>query len=96
MSLTEDDDRDELSVYLVFAQPDDEFVQAAPSLAGAGAALISYAASFCGTADLVMQDGQPFRIDVIAATLPMDGVVYVRALDRNEPIASIERRFLAP
>ncbi|CAM3285918.1 hypothetical protein [Sphingomonas zeae] len=94
--MTEDDDRDELSVYLVFTQPDDELVQAARSLAGAGAALIAYAAGFCGTADLVMQDGQPFRIEVIATSLPMDGVVYIRALDGDEPIASIERRFLAP
>lgn len=94
--MTDQDVGDDLSVYLVFTQPGDEFVQAARSLAGAGAALIAYAASFCGTADLVMQDGQPFRIEVIAASLPMDGVVYVRAPDGDDPIASIERRFLAP
>ncbi|WP_294284364.1 hypothetical protein [uncultured Sphingomonas sp.] len=94
--MTKEDDRDGLSVYLVFTRPGDELVQAARSLVGAGAALISYATSFCGTSDLVMQDGSPFRMEVIAASLPIDGVVYVRALDGDEPIASIERRFLAP
>jgi hypothetical protein len=87
---------DGLSVYLVFGEPGGIFIQAATSLRGAGAAMILHAADVFGTTQLVMLDGSPFELDTIASTLPIDGCVWVRSADGDEPIGSIERRFLAP
>lgn len=87
---------DRFSVYLVFAEPGGIFIQAASSLAGAGAALIAHAAQMFQTTDLLMSDGSPFELDTIAAMLPMDGCVWILSASSDEPIASIERRFLAP
>ncbi|MBY9061356.1 hypothetical protein K7957_00215 [Sphingomonas yunnanensis] len=89
-------DRDQLSVYLVFAEPGSVFIQAARSLAGAGAAVISHAMTASGATPLVMLDGSPFDIDAVESALPVDGCVWIRRDDGGEPVASIERRFLAP
>lgn len=89
-------DGDRFSVYLVFAEPGGTFIQAASSLAGAGAALIAHAAQMLQTTELVMSDGSPFELDTVAAMLPMDGCVWILSASRDEPIGSIERRFLAP
>lgn len=88
-------DANRLSLFLVFAEPSGDFVQAATSLVGAGRAVVICATDE-GFVDLAMQDGSPFLIDNIAAMLPMDGTVYVRPANGADPIARIERRFLAP
>jgi hypothetical protein len=91
--ITEDTNR--LSVYLVFAEPSGDFMQAAISLLGAGQAVVICAADE-NVLGLVMEDGSPFLIENVGAMLPMDGTVYIRPADRTQPIARIERRFLAP
>lgn len=87
-------EKDQLSVYLVFAEPSGEFVQAARSLVGAGYAVVRFAARERSAVHLVIQDGGRFEIDAVAAQLPMDGTVQIRAADGAEPIVRIERRFL--
>jgi hypothetical protein len=90
------DDRNQLSVYLIFSEPDNRFYQAARSVAGVGYAVLRYASLHRNVKGLVLGDGAPFEIEVVDAALPMDGTVYVHTVDEGELIARIERRFLAP
>lgn len=87
---------DRLSVYLVFGEPGGVFIQAATSLNGAAVALIAHASEVFDVTQLVTIDGSPFDMETVAGMLTMDGIVWVRSIDGEEPVASIERRFLAP
>lgn len=94
--MTSDTPKNQMSVYLVFAEPGGQFFQAARSLAGAGAAVIHLAARHYDVVDLALEDGGEFGIDAVDDLLPIDGVVRIRAADGDQPIVRIERRFLAP
>jgi hypothetical protein len=89
-------DGDRLSIYLVFGEPGGVFIQVATSLNGAAVALISHAAAVFDVTQLVMIDGSPFDMETVAGMLPMDGTLWIRSIDGEEPVASVERRFLAP
>jgi len=90
------DDRDGLSVYLIFSEPDNRLYQAVRSVAGVGYAVLRYAGLHRNVIGLVLDDGEPFEMEVVEAALPIDGTVYLHAADGGEMIARIERRFVAP
>lgn len=91
-----DEHRNRLSVYVAFAEPGSEVIEVASSLLGAGTAVALHAVTECGVTTLTLGDGRPFEIDLITDPIPIDDGISIYPGDGDEPIARIERRFLAP
>lgn len=91
-----DDHRNRLSVYIAFAEPGGEVIEVASSLLGAGTAVVLHAVTKCGVTTLTLGDGRPFEIDLITDPIPIDDGIWIYPDDSDDPIARIERRFLAP
>lgn len=91
-----DDHRNRLSVYIAFAEPGGEVIEVAGSLLGAGTAVVLHAVTECGVTTLTLGDGRPFEIDLITDLIPIDDGISIYPDGSDEPIARIERRFLAP
>ncbi|MBJ6121942.1 hypothetical protein [Sphingomonas mollis] len=66
------DDRDDLSVYLIFSEPDDRFYRVVRSVAGAGYAVLRYASLHRNVIGLVPDEVGPFNMEMVDAALPMD------------------------
>ncbi|MEK9212372.1 hypothetical protein [Sphingomonas sp. 2378] len=58
--------------------------------------MVLHAVTECGVTTLTLGDGRPFEIDFITDPIPIDHGVSIYPDGSDEPIARIERRFLAP